>query len=65
MVVIDGINLDDLYIPRISPYNGTGPTGGDSLTQDLNIWYEVSCHTEPKIMRMRHPPLTFYGLLVR
>lgn len=22
------------------PYNGTGPTGGDSLTEDLNIWYQ-------------------------
>lgn len=43
MVVIDGQNLDDDYVVRISPYNGTGPTGGDSLTQDLNIWYEVSC----------------------
>lgn len=43
MVVIDGQNLDDDYVVRISTYNGTGPTGGDSLTQDLNIWYEVSC----------------------
>jgi Amt family ammonium transporter len=28
------------YIPLV-PYNGTGATGGDSNTQDLNIWYEV------------------------
>lgn len=41
MVVIDGINLDDEYVVRISQYNGTGPNGGDSLTEDLNIWYET------------------------
>jgi len=23
-------------------YNGTGMTGGDSLTEDLNIYYDVS-----------------------
>jgi len=23
-------------------YNGTGMTGGSSVTQDLNIWYDVS-----------------------
>jgi len=27
------------YIPH-EPYNGTSPTGGDSLTQDLNVFYE-------------------------
>jgi hypothetical protein len=26
----------------VSAYNGTGMTGGDSLTEDLNIWYDVS-----------------------
>lgn len=41
MVVVDGVDLDDEYVIRISTYNGTGPTGGDSLTQNLNIWYEV------------------------
>lgn len=42
MAVIDGIDLDDLdYVVQV-PYNGTGAMGGDSLTQDLNIWYEVS-----------------------
>lgn len=30
------------YIPLV-PYNGTGATGGDSLTEDFNIWYEVRC----------------------
>lgn len=24
------------------PYNGTGTNGGDSLTEDLNIYYSVS-----------------------
>lgn len=43
MVVINGVDLDDEYVVRVSSYNGTGPTGGDSLTEDLNIWYEVSC----------------------
>ncbi|CAK7229298.1 ammonium transporter Amt1 [Sporothrix bragantina] len=40
MVVIDGVNLDDLYVVKVT-YNGTGMTGGDSLTEDLNIWYEA------------------------
>ncbi|KAB5551205.1 ammonium transporter [Coniochaeta sp. 2T2.1] len=40
MAVIDGIDLDALnYIVKV-PYNGTGADGGDSLTTDLNIWYE-------------------------
>lgn len=42
MVVLEGVDLDALnYIKKI-PYNGTGATGGDSLVDDLNIWYEVS-----------------------
>jgi len=28
------------YVPLV-PFNGTKPFGGDSLTQNLNIWYEV------------------------
>ncbi|KAI1455671.1 ammonium transporter [Annulohypoxylon moriforme] len=40
MVVLEGVDLDALsYIIKV-PYNGTGATGGDSLTEDLNIWYE-------------------------
>ncbi|CAK4031196.1 ammonium transporter 1-like [Lecanosticta acicola] len=27
------------YVP-LEPYNGTYPTGGDSLTQDLNVFYQ-------------------------
>jgi hypothetical protein len=26
----------------VEPYNGTIATGGDSLTEDLNVYYEVS-----------------------
>ncbi len=41
MAVIDGIDLDGLdYVVKV-PYNGTGAAGGDSITDDLNIWYEV------------------------
>ncbi|CAN8099487.1 unnamed protein product [Discula destructiva] len=40
MVVIDGVDLDQEYVLRVATYNGTGPTGGDSLTENLNIWYE-------------------------
>ncbi|GKT40074.1 ammonium transporter 1 [Colletotrichum spaethianum] len=35
------LDLDDLNYVRLVPYNGSGPTGGDSLTEDLNIWYET------------------------
>lgn len=35
------VSLDSLpYVPYAA-YNGTTPTGGDSLTQDLNVFYEV------------------------
>jgi hypothetical protein len=29
-------------------YNGTGPTGGDSLTTNLNVYYEVSHEIAPE-----------------
>jgi hypothetical protein len=29
-------------------YNSTEPTGGDSLTSNLNQYYEVSHHSAPK-----------------
>jgi hypothetical protein len=45
MAVIDGIDLDGLdYVLKV-PYNGTGATGGDPITENLNIWYEVRSHT--------------------
>lgn len=37
----DDVDLSGLdYIVKV-PYNGTGMTGGDPLTEDLNIWYEA------------------------
>ena len=32
-------NQDLNYVP-LDPYNGTTMTGGDSLTQNLNVYYE-------------------------
>lgn len=41
MVVLDGVDLDSLdYIVK-APFNGSGDAGGDPLTENLNIWYEV------------------------
>ncbi|KAI0402805.1 ammonium transporter [Xylaria palmicola] len=41
MAALDGTDLDALnYVPKF-PYNGTIATGGDSLTEDLNIFYET------------------------
>ena len=42
MAVPEDVDLDALnYVVKV-PYNGTGATGGDSMTENLNIWYEVS-----------------------
>ncbi|OTB08797.1 hypothetical protein M426DRAFT_18867 [Hypoxylon sp. CI-4A] len=40
MVVLEGVDLDTLNYIIKAAYNGSGPTGGDSLNDDLNIWYE-------------------------
>lgn len=53
MVVINGVDLDDEYIVRVAAYNGSGPTGGDSLTEDLNIWYEVSHFIAAEVSRAK------------
>ena len=34
-------DLADLNYTILVPYNGTEATGGDSLTSDLNIFYQV------------------------
>lgn len=48
MAVIDGTDLDRLdYVVQV-PYNGTGPAGGDSMTENLNIWYQVRCR-DPRL----------------
>jgi len=31
-------------VTMVVEYNGTGMTGGDSLTEDINIYYDVSLH---------------------
>lgn len=40
MVAGHGTDLEKEYVMRAATYNGTGLDGGDSLTEDLNIWYE-------------------------
>lgn len=36
-----GAQLGNLNYTVHDPYNGTTPTGGDSLRQNLNVFYEV------------------------
>lgn len=36
-----GADLANLNYTVLQPYNGTVPTGGDSLAQNLNVYYEV------------------------
>lgn len=38
---LDGIDLGALNYTEQVPYNGTVPTGGNSLTDDLNVYYDV------------------------
>jgi hypothetical protein len=38
---------DTNYVPLVA-YNGTTPTGGDSLKDNLNIFYEVRSHSRPR-----------------
>lgn len=40
-LLVDGVDLDALNYTVLIPYNGTIPTGGNSLTQDLNVFYNV------------------------
>jgi hypothetical protein len=41
MAVPDGVDLDSLDYPVKVPYNGSGDTGANPLTENVNIWYEV------------------------
>ena len=43
---LEGIDLGALNYTEQVPYNGTVPTGGDSLTNDLNVYYDVCFGTE-------------------
>lgn len=39
--MVDGMNLDTLNYTTFVPYNESIPTGGNSLTEDLNVHYDV------------------------
>ena len=39
--VLNGVDLGMLNYTEEIPYNGTIPTGGNSLIQDLNVFYDV------------------------
>ncbi len=41
-LTVEGVDLDTLNYTIKVPYNGTIPTGGDSLNADLNVFYDVS-----------------------
>ena len=43
--VLDGIDLGALNYTEQVPYNGTIPTGGNSLKNDLNVYYDVCLTT--------------------
>jgi len=52
----DTVDLNDLpYVPLV-PYNGTGATGGDALSNNFNIWYEV-CRLPYPLPVPSAPPL--------
>lgn len=40
-LVVDGVDLNALNYTTLVPYNETIPTGGNSLTEDLNVHYDV------------------------
>ncbi|KAB8289688.1 hypothetical protein EYC80_010600 [Monilinia laxa] len=40
-LIVDGVDLDALNYTIHVPYNGTNAAGGNSLTDDLNIFYDA------------------------
>jgi hypothetical protein len=54
-LIMDGIDLDALNYTIKVPYNGTVPTGGDSLNADLNIFYDVSYAALTTGPELAHP----------
>lgn len=46
-LIVDGVDLDALNYTIHVPYNGTNAAGGNSLTEDLNIFYDVSFAQHP------------------
>lgn len=55
---LDGVDLDDLNYIQKFPYNGTGAAGGDPLTENLNIWYEVCSEPRTTVQPVLVRPLT-------
>lgn len=51
---VDGVDLGALNYTEQVPYNGTIPTGGNSLTNDLNVYYDV-CLTHHLLNTSRSP----------
>lgn len=45
------VDMSQLNYTTLIPYNGTVATGGDSLTQNLNVFYEV-CLSERQSCRL-------------
>lgn len=48
------------YAVRV-PYNGTAATGGDSLAQDLNVFYEVCDVIHQLMCTCRNPDVPQSG----
>ena len=57
---IDGTDADGAIHLAAVPYNGTGPTGGQSATDNMNIWYEVSACRTRLWMAMAAAVCTWY-----
>ena len=39
--IANTLENNDLNYVKLIPYNGTSPTGGNSLTEDLNVYFQV------------------------
>jgi hypothetical protein len=59
-LTLGGIDLDALNYTIKVPYNGTTPTGGDSLHADLNIFYNVSPQHTNRCLNSRRAVLTSF-----
>ena len=49
----DGQDQSHLNYTVLLPYTNVGPTGGDSVVQDLNVYYEVNRHDDVHVPRER------------
>lgn len=59
---LDEMDLDNLNYVHKYPYNGTGAAGGDALTDNLNIWYEVCAGPSLSAWSLRSSQLTHLAL---